>query len=382
MDFREEYKKSAESLSPDKEAMERMKAAVMKKIAEEQSSGTAPAQGSPEPEIQPKKPLPLRRIAYVGGALAACAVITVSAFTFLPMINKANGMIEESSTAAAETAQPDTDGNMSYTTANSAAVPSTADISEDIFDDSGIAGTQESAAAAGEISPGDVINSLIPATRPEDKSDIAPNEVPDFDYSELPDNELPDNGAADSSISDADWSEIDELPAQPDSKDHENPATGPAFTEEVSWTEEVTDRGNPDTGIGYTAEVSGSEETASDTAFTDEAGITMESTTEVCDSTTDAALTYDSTYEYEYATEDAEEPAEPVLVFGKGWITYCGNRYYPASEVTAGSIRNPDVASFRNPTDGKNYHVKLSSDKKKLEIYSSDWKFLSGWARK
>ncbi len=59
MDFREGYKNSAETLSPDKQTVERMKAAVLQQID------------------APKKAFPFKRIAYIGGTVVACLVIAV-----------------------------------------------------------------------------------------------------------------------------------------------------------------------------------------------------------------------------------------------------------------------------------------------------------------
>ena len=67
MDFREEYKKSAEVMTPSAEAMERMTQNIMEQI-------NAPA----------KKAIPFKKISYIGGAIAACAVITVGAVKLLP----------------------------------------------------------------------------------------------------------------------------------------------------------------------------------------------------------------------------------------------------------------------------------------------------------
>ncbi len=67
MDFREEYKKSAEVMTPSAEAMERMTKNIMSQI-------NAPA----------KKAIPFKKISYIGGAVAACAVITVGAVKLLP----------------------------------------------------------------------------------------------------------------------------------------------------------------------------------------------------------------------------------------------------------------------------------------------------------
>ena len=59
MDFREEYKKSAEVMTPSAEAMERMTKNIMEQI-------NAPA----------KKAIPFKKISYIGGAVAACALIS------------------------------------------------------------------------------------------------------------------------------------------------------------------------------------------------------------------------------------------------------------------------------------------------------------------
>lgn len=68
MDFREEYKYAAQELSPDRAAIDRMKAKVIRDIR------------------SPKKRMPIRQIAYIGGAVAACAVVTVTAIVALPRL--------------------------------------------------------------------------------------------------------------------------------------------------------------------------------------------------------------------------------------------------------------------------------------------------------
>ncbi len=67
MNFKDEYKRAAENLSPDKACVDRMRSAVLR-------------------EISCRKAFPFRRIAIVGGAVAACAVITVAAFTLIPVL--------------------------------------------------------------------------------------------------------------------------------------------------------------------------------------------------------------------------------------------------------------------------------------------------------
>ena len=65
MNFRDEYTKEVSEISPDEAALERIRSGVAKKLAES--------------ETAKKKPLPLRRIAVVGGSIAACLVIGVTA---------------------------------------------------------------------------------------------------------------------------------------------------------------------------------------------------------------------------------------------------------------------------------------------------------------
>lgn len=102
MNFRDEYKKSAESISPDREAMDRMKAAIKAQLESEQSFPVT------DTEQEHKKPLPLKRIAYIGGAVAACAVVTVSAFTLLPLFRNSGSITDTSNSSMAETAAADT----------------------------------------------------------------------------------------------------------------------------------------------------------------------------------------------------------------------------------------------------------------------------------
>ncbi len=67
MNFKDEYKKAAGDLTPDKACIDRMKAAVLRDIAR-------------------PKTFPYKRVAVVGGAFAACAVITVAAITVIPRL--------------------------------------------------------------------------------------------------------------------------------------------------------------------------------------------------------------------------------------------------------------------------------------------------------
>lgn len=99
MDFKAEYKKSAEIMTPSPEAMERMKKNILAQTV------NAPA----------KKPIPFKKISMIGGAVAACAVISVSAVTLLPMTKTPDSMVAngtDSHAMAAENANIITDRNL------------------------------------------------------------------------------------------------------------------------------------------------------------------------------------------------------------------------------------------------------------------------------
>ena len=129
MKFSEEYKKSAENMNPDRQTIDRMKAAVLKELQEHPDAPTQPLE-------EPKKPLPLRRIAYIGGAVAACAAITIAAVNLVPSLKASNGMISsgaiaDSSVAAAEIAGNETAAPEFSMIQNAATAGSAEDIAEE-----------------------------------------------------------------------------------------------------------------------------------------------------------------------------------------------------------------------------------------------------------
>lgn len=138
MKFSEEYKKSAENINPDRQTIDRMKAAVLKELQEHPD---APAQ----PAEEPKKPLPLRRIAYIGGAVAACAAITIAAVNLVPSLKASNvmissGAIADSSASAAEIAGNETAAPEFSMIQNAATAGSAEDIAEEAAADEAPAG--------------------------------------------------------------------------------------------------------------------------------------------------------------------------------------------------------------------------------------------------
>lgn len=152
MNFRDEYKKSAESISPDREAMDRMKAAIKAQLESEQDS--------PVTEQEHKKPLPLKRIAYIGGAAAACAVVTVSAFTLLPLFRNSGSITDTSNSSMTETAAADTAATTSAesasgayngsTGADNAILDSSTDSSKNLYPNWALDGSPQGTIDAGE----------------------------------------------------------------------------------------------------------------------------------------------------------------------------------------------------------------------------------------
>lgn len=293
MDLRDEYKKSMESVSPDREAMDRMKAAVLARIAA--------GEGEPGIPEEKKKPLPLRRIAYAGGAAAACAVIAVSAATILPNIKKSGGMVSEMESA----------------------------VSADKYA-GGIGGSENAAMDAEEEA---VVTTEEAALETEDgqfTEEFGGNKSnPGFfgaATEEISIDSVPDGGA--DNIPDADSgnyapeAETTDVPDIPDDSG-ENPGAGWEGTAEAadSVTSTETAEVNPATGTGESD--FWWDETA-EAAMTAESAETLE---EWLDETTE---------------EWTEEPEEPVFVLSRnGWATYNGQRYElcgenpPAGVVTA-----------------------------------------------
>ena len=296
MDLREEYKKSMESSSPDREAMDRMKAAVLAKIAA--------GEGEPGiPEVnKERKPLPLRRIAYIGGAAAACAVIAVSAATIIPNIRGANDMVSagESSSAAESgsaasiqaSAGADTSGDTGAAAGDTAAPGEIQDSIniEGAADDSAVI-TIEGSPNYDMTNPGAWFDPGYVQTA-EVAPDNSMNTIPDTDVgtnkgstvtAEPPASDEPDNSASDS---------ITELP----DKGH----TGEAW-------------GFGSADLGATGEIGGSSDRNSEM-----------STEEYCDETAEFGMTLDEALD----TEEAAPEREITIVFSGGdWVSYAGERY-------------------------------------------------------
>lgn len=84
MDFREEYKKSAEIMNPTEDTMARMKKNIMEKASQPN-----------------KKSASHRRLMYAGSAAAACVVVAIAAVAILPRLNISGEMTRAYSNGAA-----------------------------------------------------------------------------------------------------------------------------------------------------------------------------------------------------------------------------------------------------------------------------------------
>ncbi len=328
MDLREEYKNEMESVSPDREAIDRMKAAVMAKIAAGEGEAGIPG--------EKKKPLPLRKIAYIGGAVAACAVIAVSAATILPSVNKNNGMISEAEISATAAGANEISGGGAADTAGShetgsAANADTFRTEDDVAVEETTDGTAEAASDTAtddrfwDDSPdsGGVIDSITDSV-PDDAvtPDAIPSDEPDKDNDTSP-GKLDDNKG---------WHDFGENTLEPSyTDDGRNPEVGFDTADIIDKPD--TDQGDP----GITGECTMEDFMTGDNSFD-------------FDETADCA----EETEEELDTEEAPEVREEIIIFtGRGWITFQGERYQKINMAAGAGER----LQAYDPASGKHYTV-------------------------
>ena len=330
MKFSEEYKKSAENMNPDRQTIDRMKAAVLKELQEHPDAPTQPLE-------EPKKPLPLRRIAYIGGAVAACAAITIAAVNLVPSLKASNGMISsgaiaDSSVAAADEAPAD-----------------------DAYGfDNGIAGTD-----------GIIYND----NRYE-------NENPGAGDAPIPEQSaeaVPAEGAADS-ISDS------------TNKGHTNPAFAPdgSANEFVPVTyeapEDSTDeslvdneRPNPESGV-----IDTSGNTTSDNGSSTEDS--WAETLDCCDSTEEISISWEATYEPDDDRGNPSAGGAWVIVRSpQGWLTADGERYDAVKNAAAPA----DISVFywaNSPVENKDFCLVIDGDM--LYLFDDQMNYLGGYKKR
>lgn len=363
MKFSEEYKKSAENINPDRQTIDRMKAAVLKELQEQPD---APAQ----PLEEPKKPLPLRRIAYIGGAVAACAAITVAAVNLVPSLKASNVMISsgdiaDSSASAAEIAGNETAAPEFSMIQNAATAGSAEDIAEEAAADeapaddaygfdNGIAGTD-----------GIIYND----NRYE-------NENPGAGDAPIPEQSaeaVPAEGAADS-ISDS------------TNKGHTNPAFAPdgSANEFVPVTYEVpedstdeslvdNERPNPESGV-----IDTSGNTTSDNGSSTEDS--WAETLDCCDSTEEISISWEATYEPDDDRGNPSAGGAWVIVRSpQGWLTADGERYDAVKNAAAPA----DISVFywaNSPVENKDFCLVIDGDM--LYLFDDQMNYLGGYKKR
>lgn len=350
MEFREEYRKSMEGNSPDREAMDRMKAAVMAKIAA--------GEGEPGIPAGKKKPLPLRRIAYIGGAAAACAVIAVSAATILPNVGKNNEMV-----SAAE--------SMAYVSSDSPENAVAGDTAAG-EGDSGFAAeatetTQQEAETAQDIPEYDAeendeaCESTVPdtTTAPAFTDSTSDNGGDMWGIAQAePADGAPVEGAADN----ADSTEADEDNGASDAKGN-SPGEAPV-NDEPEYDDNGVN-GDNDLGITETCETGGTIDQSvvtgeyDDDVTVDESPITetAEVALETCEISEEATMEISEDATMEVSEEAGVE--EIFIVFsGKGWISFAGERYDPVEPAEV----NGEETEALDPVSKKYYTVVRSGD--------------------
>lgn len=368
MKFSEEYKKSAENINPDRQTIDRMKAAVLKELQEQPD---APAQ----PLEEPKKPLPLRRIAYIGGAVAACAAITVAAVNLVPSLKASNAMISsgaiaDSSASAAEIAGNETAAPEFSMIQNAATAGSAEDIAEEAAADE----------APADEAPADDAYGFDNGIAGTDgiiyNDNRYENENPRAGDAPIPEQSaeaVPAEGAADS-ISDS------------TNKGHTNPAFAPdgSANEFVPVTYEVpedsTDESlvdnehpNPESGV-----IDTSGNTTSDNGSSTEDS--WAETLDCCDSTEEISISWEATYEPDDDRGNPSAGGAWVIVRSpQGWLTADGERYDAVKNAAAPA----DISVFywaNSPVENKDFCLVIDGDM--LYLFDDQMNYLGGYKKR
>ena len=378
MKFSEEYKKSAENINPDRQTIDRMKAAVLKELQEHPD---APAQ----PLEEPKKPLPLRRIAYIGGAVAACAAITVAAVNLVPSLKVSNvmissGAIADSSASAAEIAGNETAAPEFSMIQNAATAGSAEDIAEEAAADEAPADEAPADEAPADEAPADDAYGFDNGIAGTDgiiyNDNRYENENPGAGDASIPEQSaeaVPAEGAADS-ISDS------------TNKGHTNPAFAPdgSANEFVPVTYEVpedsTDESlvdnehpNPESGV-----IDTSGNTTSDNGSSTEDS--WAETLDCCDSTEEISISWEATYEPDDDRGNPSAGGAWVIVRSpQGWLTADGERYDAIKNAAAPA----DISVFywaNSPVENKDFCLVIDGDM--LYLFDDQMNYLGGYKKR
>lgn len=332
MNFKDEYKKSAESISPDKEAIARMKAAVMAKIeADPEGSTDIP---------EKKKPLPLRRIAYIGGAAAACACITLAAVVLISRLNSSDNMISGSVSSAASMEMASDENNSSMQITDLPAYD--ADAPESANGNSLPTSQESSADEADEVAED--------ASEYDEAVDQSIDETPAYDpisdgngfAGDLPENAI----ATDSNDSD-------------EKSDYSDQVSGDMPTDDISDNGTLPDEVGDDWYDDAEAEG----------GWYDEAEADIEEDVADYEECEDEVVTDDC------ESDDSEEPGNglSVIVYQ---LTFDGIDYFPDSSISAIDCP-PDCISVVNTADDRDYLIYL--DGNLLYLFSGNGAFIGAF---
>lgn len=322
MNFKDEYKKSAESISPDKEAIDRMKAEVMAKIkSDPEGSSDIPEQ---------KKPIPLRKIAFIGGAAAACACITLAAVVLIPRLNSSDNMISGSVSSAASMEMASDENNSSMQITD---LPSyDAGAPESAKDNSRPTSQESSADEVDEVAED--------ASEYDEAVDQSIDETPAYDpisdgngfTGDLPENAI----ATDSSDSDDKLGNSDQI-------------------HDVLPTDDISDNGTLPDEVGD--------------CWYDDAEADIEEDVPEYEECEDEVVTDDC------ESDDSEESGNglSVIVYQ---LTFDGIDYFPDSSISAIDCP-PDCISVVNTADDRDYLIYL--DGNVLYLFSGNGAFIGAF---
>lgn len=332
MNFKDEYKKSAENISPDKEAIARMKAAVMAKIeADPEGSADIP---------EKKKPLPLRRIAYIGGAAAACACITLAAVVLNSRLNSSDNMISGSVSSAASMEMASDENNSSMQITDLPAYD--ADAPESANGNSLPTSQESSADEADEVAED--------ASEYDEAVDQSIDETPAYDPVSDGNGftgDLPENAIA------TDGNDSDEK------SDYSDQVSGDMPTDDISDNGTLPD----EVGDGWydDAEAEG--------GWYDKAEADIEEDVPDYEECEDEVVTDDCESDY------SEEPGNglSVIVYQ---LTFDGIDYFPDSNISAIDCP-PDCISVVNTADDRDYLIYL--DGNVLYLFSGNGAFIGAF---
>lgn len=335
MDLREEYKKSMESSSPDRQTMDRMKAAVYARLEA----------GEGQPGIPGEKRRPINRFAYIGGAAAACAIIAVSAATILPNVSKNNNMIHDSSMATGAVSAEESCGHTASAVTKESAFA--ADTAQEFTDETiGVDGITDTDSTGGAY---DITADESPFTA-DIGADDAMDDAPAYITEEVDDDGLPNPNAGGDDRPNPDWGGDNGSPDRGDAS--ENPSAG--GPDNVEPSDNSTATAEQDEVVDE-PEDSGDKSNSSPT-FSEGTG---EIDDESCEIIT--ADSWDGTVDLEMTTEvtmESDEENVATILFGRDWITFAGERYKP---VSSKPLSGSTVPAY-DPITKKYYNVISSGD--------------------